>query len=231
MRERLQTLLPSVLALSFVMLLAIPAVTAARSGLPPTVSMHPEAAGPGETVEVAGLDFPGDTTVSLQLATPAGPVTLATVATDGEGVFRHVATLPASAVPGNWELRARAANGSTASYAFDSVTPGAASADGAEVASSTSVGNSTGDIVFMLIIASVLGVVFTAVLFAWRMIQEERSQPGMGTGDDLIWSGGPGAATSEPTATDEPFWKKAPREPESTEEVAGTTEHEVPASA
>jgi len=58
MRERRQTLLPTVLALTFVALLVTPIAAMAASGLPATVAMNPESAGPGTTVEITGLDFP-----------------------------------------------------------------------------------------------------------------------------------------------------------------------------
>ncbi len=48
----------------------------ASSGLPATVTMYPESAGPGEVVEVTGLDFPSGAAVQLELTTSASTVPL-----------------------------------------------------------------------------------------------------------------------------------------------------------
>ncbi len=190
MRERLQILLPSVLALALATLLAMPALTVAQSGLPATISMYPESAGPGATVEVTGLDFPAASAVALQLATPAGTTTLATVAASEGGYFRQLVTLPAEAPAGAWTLEARAADGSRAEFAFGSGAPVTAPPPAAvAVAATEAGGSSSADIMVMLVLAVVLGVVAIAALYTWRSMQAERSQPGMGAGDDLIWSG------------------------------------------
>ncbi len=67
MRERRTTLLTTVLVLAFVALLVAPLAASASSGLPSTVTMYPETAGPGTTVELTGLDFPGDAIVEVEL--------------------------------------------------------------------------------------------------------------------------------------------------------------------
>jgi|GEM_PF-4302496 len=219
MRERLQTLLPSVLALTLVTLLYAPVATLASSGLPATITMYPEAAGPGELVEITGLDFPGGTAVELQLTTTAGTVHLASATTAPGGDFRELVTLPADAAGGHWELEARAADGSIAAFAFDTsgsapVAVAAGTAEGAAegTAAATTSGNSTSDIVVMLVIAVVLGAVAIAGMFAWRQVRDGGPQAGMGAGDDLIWSGDASEAAPELTATDEPFWKAAQSE-------------------
>ena len=59
----------------------------------------------------------------------------------------------------------------------------------------------------LVLIAVVLGAVATAALYAWRLVNEDRLQPGMGAAEDLIWSGTEAGATPEMTATEEPHWK------------------------
>jgi hypothetical protein len=206
MRERRQILLPSVLALSLVALLLIPVVASASSGLPATVTMYPETAGPGEVVEVAGLDFPGRAPVEVQLTTAAGSVLVATATAAADGSFRELVTLPADRPDGLWELRASAAGDSLATYTFDPSAP----AIGAGTDRSTTTagsGNSTTDVLVLLVIAVVLGAIVIAGMFAWRQVRGDGAHTGMGTGDDLIWSGGSRDATPELTATDEPYWK------------------------
>ncbi|MGD8683734.1 MAG: hypothetical protein PVG27_07290, partial [Chloroflexota bacterium] len=124
MRERLSGLLLPALALSLVANLGISAVAAAQAGRPATVSMAPQIAGPGDTVEVTGRDFPRDMTVVLELVTSAGLVTLATVATNGSGAFRDQVTFPTGLSEGRWSLSARSADGvATSSYTFQTGDP------------------------------------------------------------------------------------------------------------
>lgn len=210
MRTRLQTLLPSVLALWLVSLLVAPLVALAQS---PAISMYPEAARPGSTVEVIGIDFPAEHVVEVQLATPDGTTALATTITDAEGSFAEMVALPFSPTEGAWEIRAAAADGTTSAYGFTTITEdGVASEPVAQPAAAAAPapappGNTGGDIALMLIIAVVLGGVAFGALVVIRQIRDE-SPPGMGRGDDLIWGGG-SAETPQQTATEEPHWKSS----------------------
>ncbi len=205
MRTRLQTLLPSVLALTLVSLLLVPLVATAQS---PAISMYPETAGPGSTVEIAGIDFPPGRVVEVQLATPDGAVPLTTATTSPEGDFRQILALPLGVTEGAWELQATAADGTTSTFGF--VTSPDAAVDVAAAEASTAAaaaGNTSGDIALMLIVAVVLGGLAVGGMVVYRQIRDE-SPPGMGKGDDLIWGGGK-AETPEKTATEEPHWKSA----------------------
>ncbi len=115
MRTRLQYLCPAALALTFATLLLLPALTLAAS---PTISMYPEAARPGSTIELTGTGFPPDHVVELQLATPDGTSPLATTATGPDGGFRQILALPLSATEGAWEVRATAVDGTSAALTF-----------------------------------------------------------------------------------------------------------------
>ena len=205
MRSRLQTRLPCVLALTLVSLLLVPLAALAQS---PAISMYPETAGPGSTVEIAGIDFPPERVVEVQLATPDGTVPLTTATTSPEGDFRQILALPLGVAEGAWELQATAADGATSAFAFmtspDAAVDAAAAAP-ATTAATTPSGNSSGDIALMLIIAVVLGGLAVGGLVVYRQIRDE-SPPGMGKGDDLIWGGGTAEAPAQ-TATEEPHWK------------------------
>lgn len=209
MRTRPQTLLPTVLALAFVSLLVAPLAALAGS---PAVSMYPEAARPGSTVELIGIDFPAENVVEVQLTTPDGTMALATTATDDKGSFAEMVALPFSPTEGNWQIQATAVDGTTSAYGFDTITVADAAgaepvvqpaAEPAPVAAAP--GNSSGDIALMLIIAVVLGGVAFGAMIVYRQVKDE-TPPGMGRGDDLIWGGG-SAETPQQTATDEPYWK------------------------
>ncbi len=209
MRTRLQTLLPSVLALTVVSLLVIPLAAMAQSGAP-AISMYPETAGPGSTVEITGIDFPPERVVEVQLATPDGTQPLTTATTGAEGDFRQILTLPLAITEGAWELRATAADGATSTFAFVTSPDAAVDAKPAlsaagSAATATPEGNSGSDTALMLIIAVVLGGLALGVMVVYRQIRDQ-SPPGMGKGDDLIWGGG-SPATPQQTATDEPHWK------------------------
>ena len=117
MRTRPQTLLPSVLALTLVSLLAAPVAVLAQSGAP-AISMYPETAGPGSTVEITGIDFPPERVVEVQLATPEGTTPLTTATTTADGDFRQILALPIGITEGAWELQATAADGTTSTFAF-----------------------------------------------------------------------------------------------------------------
>lgn len=214
MRTRLQTLLPSVLALTFATLLVVPTIALAQST--PEISMYPDNARPGSTVELTGTGFPSEHLVDLQLTTPESTTTLASTATDLEGGFRQIVALPLSAPEGTWELRATAVDGTTSTFGFTVVSETAAGDTGAEpaaavvaepVATEARAGNTSGDIALMLIIAVVLGGAAFGAMVIYRQIKDE-SPPGMGRGDDLIWGGGTPEGP-EQTATEEPHWKTA----------------------
>jgi hypothetical protein len=208
MRTRLQTLLPSVLALTLVSLLAAPLAALAQSGAS-AISMYPETAGPGSTVEVTGIDFPPERVVEVQLMTPDGTVPLTTATTSTVGDFRQIVALPMGVTDGAWELQAKAADGTTSTFSFVTTLDAAVGEPGAadEAASPAPTGNSSGDIALMLIVAVVLGGIAFGVMIVYRQIKDE-SPPGMGRGDDLIWGGGTPDGP-EQTATEEPHWKNA----------------------
>jgi hypothetical protein len=216
------------LALTAVGALAIPAVASAQSNLPATVSASPVSAAPGDAVTIAGRDFPRDTTVVLELATTAGPVVLTTVATTADGSFRQLVTIPEDAPAGAWPLQARAADGTSATFAFR--PPGAAADPGSGASGRAAAGNSTSDNLVLLVLGVGLGILGIAGLYAWRLGKGEVPQPGMGSGDDLIWGGRPDEEEPEMTASDEPFWKAAQEaeeeqqpDPEATEARASLT--------
>src|SRR5688500_20132414 len=114
MRHTQRPRITCMLVLAFVALSYPLAAASAASGLPASIAMNPEDAGPGSVVEVVGLDFPPEGSIELQVTTTAGPVSLgSTVATQG-GYSRHAATLPSDADPGFSELSATGPGGSTA---------------------------------------------------------------------------------------------------------------------
>jgi hypothetical protein len=190
--------------LSIGLLCLMGGVASADSGLPATLGMEPATAGPGAQVEVSGLDFPAGESVDLQVATSAGPVHLATVTVADGGYFRQPVTLPADAPTGAWELRATAADGTTAVHVFETgpapiiAEPAAPPADTAS-ATTTPVGNSPTDIMVMLTFALLIAAVGGALAYAWYLTHDGSRQPGMGAGDDPIWS----------NAGEEPIWSAA----------------------
>ena len=102
--------------------LSVPVAASAASGLPPTIAMNPEAAGPGTVVEIVGLDFPPDGAIELKVTTTAGPVSLGTTVATHGGYFRQAVTLPPEVAPGFWELRATGPGGATAVHIFEART-------------------------------------------------------------------------------------------------------------
>jgi hypothetical protein len=209
MRTRPQALLPSVLVLTLVSLLVAPLAALAQSSAP-AISMYPETAGPGSTVEITGIDFPPERVVEVQLATPDGTRPLTTATTSPDGDFRQILSLPIGLTEGAWELRVNAADGTASTYSFltspDAAVEAAAAAPAVStVDAATTSGNSSNDIALMLIVAVVLGGVALGVMVVYRQLRAD-SPPGMGKGDDLIWGGG-SAETPQQTATDEPHWK------------------------
>jgi hypothetical protein len=240
MRERTLALLPSALASAFVLLLTLPTAAVAQSGSAPAITMIPATAEAGATVEVAGIGFPRATTVVIELTTSSGPFALATVATDEDGAFRDAVSLPANVPAGALGLSARAAGGSSASYALGGTLPAEASATQTDAATATTAAatprRSSSNGYVLAILGVVLGVLAIAAMFAWRAIYEEKHQPGMGVGDDVIWNEGDTSQRPELTASDEPFWQRAGQEPgvvvdEATPDGSVTGEQELPASA
>lgn len=207
MREKGLSWLPSVLALAFTALLVAPVATLAASGLPATITMLPEEAGPGASVEITGLDFQPNQTVDLQLTTTAGPVELGTATTVEGGYFRQAVTLPADAPIGYWEVRATDADGSVAVHLFESVEAAAPAA--AETVSSEAEaagGNSAGDLIVMLVFALLIAGVGGGVAYVVYQNRVGSRQPGMSAGADPIWSSSAALADPEATATEEPTW-------------------------
>jgi hypothetical protein len=193
MRERRSTLLPSVLTLTVVALLVTPALALAGSGLPATVTISPQRAGPGERVEVTGLDFAPGQTVELTLTTTAGSVPLGSVAPEAGGFFRQLVMLPADVAPGFWELRATAPDGTVAVHIYE--TAGALPEAATAAAASTSVeagGTSGADLLVLLIVLGIIVGVGGAVAFVWYHVHRKDQHPGMSAGDDPIWGGAPG---------------------------------------
>lgn len=207
---------PAVLMLALVALVVAPAIAAAQSGLPATVTLDPEAAEPGAVVEVIGIDFPGHEPITLELADETGAAELAVVTTVAGGYFRELVTLPVDVPAGAWELRASAPDGSVATHPFV-VEPGAdgagaSGADTAEAGLTTRRGNSGTDVMVMIIIGVMLGAIGAGGAYAWREVHSVSMQPGMAAGQDPIWSG---RAAEEPapapelTATGEPTWRRS----------------------
>lgn len=213
MSERGWSLIPSVLALTVAALLVAPMAASAASGLPASVTMAPEAAGPGASIEVTGLDFPSNQAVDLQLTTTAGPVHLGTATTVDDGYFRQAFTLPQDAPAGYWELRATASDGSVAVHLFESsaAVQLAAAADTASGTVASSSGNSAGDIMVMLVFALLSAGVGGGAFYVYYQSKLAGVQPGMSDGADPIWSGAATEADTDPsaTATDEPTWTAA----------------------
>lgn len=195
MRERRQTTLPSVLALTFVALLVIPFSAQAASGLPATITMKPEAAGPGAQVEVVGLDFPAGQGIELQLTTTAGVVPLATTTAEEGGYFRQLLTLPADVAPGFWELRATGSNGAVAVHIFEAgaVTPAAAAAVATASAGVADPGSSSAGVnmLVLLVLLLLIGGIGSAAVFVYYQTHRSDQDPGMAAGDDPIWGGAP----------------------------------------
>jgi hypothetical protein len=221
MRTRLQTLLPSVLVLTVISLLLVPVSALAA----PAISMSPETARPGSTVEIRGTGYPANQLVEVELVTPEGTRHVATSGTNDDGDLREIVALPLDVSEGEWQLRATSTDGTSASFAFTTTAPVAAeivetvteadvpvepavveaAADAA--AAETRRGNSSGDIALMLIIAVVLGGLLFGSIVVYRQVKDE-TPPGMGKGDDLIWGGGTPEGP-EQSATKEPYWKAA----------------------
>ena len=191
MRERRQTLLGSVLALTFVSLLVTPLAAFGASGLPATISMNPATAGPGTRVEVVGLDFAAGQDVDLQLTTTTGPIHLATATTEDGGYFRHSVTLPADVAPGFWELRATGPGGAVAVLIFEAgeAVLAAAPVEAADATLAAAGGSTSGDLLVVLVLLLLVGGIAAAAGFVYYQTHRSDDQPGMAAGEDPIWSG------------------------------------------
>jgi hypothetical protein len=215
MRERRRTPILTVLALTFVALVVTPIAAVAASGLPATITMTPEHAGPGASIEVAGIDFPANAAVEIQLTTVEGAVYLGTATTADGGYFRESVVLPVDATAGTWELRAIGADGADGAVAVHPFQAGqaAVAAEGttaeAATASAAATGNSTGDIIVMLVFAVLIAGVGGGIAYVYHQTKHGHEQPGMSVGEDPIWGG----ASDEPepalASTDEPVWSTA----------------------
>jgi hypothetical protein len=212
MRDGRPTRHSNVLLLVLLAVLASPLAALASSGLPPTITMDPAAAGPGSVVEISGIDFPAKQLVEVQLDSAAGRTDLALIVTSDAGYLRAFVQLPADLEAGSWELRATALDGSSASHAFDAASAQTVDASGASPASaeaglSVRRGNTGSDIMVMLILAVLLAAVGGGAAYAWREVHGERVQPGMGAGSDPIWSlAGSDDRGPELTAALDPEW-------------------------
>ena len=194
MAHRRTTHIPALLMVTLLALLATPVAMFAASGLPATLTMTPDVAGPGQQVEVTGLDFPANAAVDLQLTSVAGAVSLGTAQTAEGGFFRQTLTLPADAAAGYWELRATGADGSVAVHLFEA-TAASSAIGAAEVGQGTVVealsagGNSSGDIVVLLVFAVIIAAVGGAAAYVYFQLKHGNEQPGMSSGEDPIWGG------------------------------------------
>lgn len=194
MRERRLPLIPSVLASTLVALILTPMAAMAASGLPSTITMSPESAGPGTAVEIVGVDFPGGQALELQLTTTAGPVLLAQTTVEDGGYFRQNITFPADIAPGFWELRATAANGTAAVHIFEA----AGAAVSAAVVTATSASPATGSgaidgtLITLVVLALLIGGIGGASFYVYQQIRHPHVDPGMASGDDPIWAGATG---------------------------------------
>jgi hypothetical protein len=75
-------------------------------------------------------------------------------------------------------------------------------------------GNSPTDSIVLIILGVTLGAVAAGVIVTRQLLLGEPDHPGMGDGDDVIWSGGRvGDHDPEPAPITEPFWKTAPAGP------------------
>ena len=96
--------------LAAVALLAVSAViagaTTAGAHGNPTVGVEPNPVAFGGEVTIEGEEFEEETAVSLVLEGVLGEISLGTATTDSEGTFSLTVTLPSSAAPGSYRIRA-----------------------------------------------------------------------------------------------------------------------------
>lgn len=92
-------------------LLAVSAVLVAGTRIAgahgnPTVRVDPNPVVFGSEVTIEGEEFEEETEVSLVLEGVLGEISLGTVTTDSEGMFSLTVTLPSTAAPGSYRIRA-----------------------------------------------------------------------------------------------------------------------------
>ena len=92
-------------------LLAVSAVLVAGTRIAgahgnPTVRVDPNPVAFGGEVTIEGEEFEEETEVSLVLEGVLGEISLGTVTTDSEGMFSLTVTLPSTAAPGSYRIRA-----------------------------------------------------------------------------------------------------------------------------
>jgi hypothetical protein len=165
------------------------AAASAASGLPATIMMNPENAGPGSVVEVVGLDFPPDGTVELQVTTTAGPVALGSTEATSGGYFRQAVTLPSDVEPGFWELRATGPGGVAAVHIFEAGVVTTAAVGAAAPVATGSGALIDPNLVTTLVMLLLLIVIVCAAVFVYGVTHKQPGQGGMPVGDDPIWSG------------------------------------------
>lgn len=179
--------------------IVLPVTVGAASGLPPTVTLLPDPAGPGMAVDVSGLDFPASGEVRFHLITTERIVPLGATRASDTGTIRTSVTMPTDLPIGVWELRATGPDDAVAVRLFKAIEPPppvdpAAAGEGDPAAEGTASHASTpasggSDLLVILIVLGVLGAVVTAAVVAWRIVRRGDHQPGMPAGDDPIWSG------------------------------------------
>ena len=184
--------IPCLLALALTALAFPVAAASAASGLPPTIAMNPETAGPGAVVEIVGLDFPAEGAIELLVTTTAGPVSLGTTVASPGGYFRQAVTLPIDVEPGFWELRASGPAGATAVHIFEARTMTSAAQDAG--AGSAAAANGPTPLIdpnlVVTLVMLLLGIVIVcAAVFVYTVTHGRPGERGLPIGDDPIWSG------------------------------------------
>ena len=81
-------------------------VTTARAHGNPTVGVEPNPVAFGGDVTIEGEEFEEDAEISLVLEGVLGEISLGNVTTDAEGLFSVTVTLPSTAGPGSYRIRA-----------------------------------------------------------------------------------------------------------------------------
>jgi len=94
------------LAIVFVLSVYMVSDVSAHGG-EPRLEINPERVNPGGDLEVRGVDFDYDETVSLSLMRAEIQIPLMDVIADGEGIFTQVVKIPADLPAGEYTLRAK----------------------------------------------------------------------------------------------------------------------------
>ena len=106
MRPLLHRLLVPLALLAAITLLAVAGARFAYAHGNPEIMVNPNPAPAGSTVTIEGQGFEEDVEVSLSLEGMSGTIALRTAMTDAEGAFHLELTLPNSATPGSYQVRA-----------------------------------------------------------------------------------------------------------------------------